>query len=102
MVERLSPASSPDPWAARGRGEVTGPLAPSASEPLLVSAAAAAELLGVSARTLWSLTHAGDMPFVRMGRRIMYSPESLRSWIAAQEARNARGRAVAATPARAS
>ena len=75
---------------------------PAPQEPLLVSAAAAAELLGVSSRTLWSLTHTGDMPFVRMGRRIMYSPESLRSWIAAQEARNARGRAAAAAPARAS
>ena len=102
MSQRSTPIPGTHAPIHLGRGEGVTSLPTQCPEPLLVSAAAAAELLGVSARTLWSLTHTGDMPFVRMGRRIMYSPESLRSWIASQEARNARGRTAAAPPARAS
>lgn len=60
-------------------------LTPSSQEPLLVSAAVATELLGVSPRTLWTLTHEGGLPHVKMGRRVLYSPDSLRAWIIAQE-----------------
>ena len=52
------------------------------SEPLLVSAREAARRLGISERLLWSLTNAGDIPHVRINRRVLYSPEDLRDWIA--------------------
>ena len=45
--------------------------------PLLISANKAAETLGVSARTLWTLTRAGTIPHVRLGRRVMYSLQCL-------------------------
>jgi excisionase family DNA binding protein len=45
--------------------------------PLLISANKAAETLGVSARTLWTLTRAGTIPHVRFGRRVMYTHNSL-------------------------
>jgi excisionase family DNA binding protein len=72
------------------------------SDPLLVNAHVASELLGVSERTLWTLTQTGGLPYVRVGRRVMYSPDSLRAWIAAQEARNARGKPDAGVSAAAS
>ena len=50
--------------------------------PLLISANKAAETLGVSARTLWTLTRAGTIPFIQLGRRVMYSPSSLQDWVA--------------------
>ena len=57
---------------------------------LLVGARAAAELLGISERTLWSISMPrGDLPVVRVGfgrkPRVLYSPTSLRAWIAARE-----------------
>lgn len=55
------------------------------NESLLIGAAAAAELMGVSARTLWTLTDSASLPHVRIGRRVMYRPESLRAWLAARE-----------------
>ena len=45
--------------------------------PLLISANKAAETLGVSARTLWTLTRAGTIPHVRLGHRVLYSPQCL-------------------------
>ena len=50
--------------------------------PLLVSANKAAETLGVSARTLWTLTRAGTIPHVRLGHRIMYTQSSLHEAVA--------------------
>lgn len=50
--------------------------------PLLISANKAAETLGVSARTLWTLTRAGTIPHVRLGHRIMYTHSSLHEAVA--------------------
>lgn len=52
-----------------------------APEPLLIGAKVAASMLGISARSLWALTNAGAIPVVRLGRRTLYSPAALRSWI---------------------
>lgn len=52
---------------------------------LLVSAHDAARMLNISERTLWSVTTPrGTLVCVRIGSRVLYSPESLRSWIAAK------------------
>jgi excisionase family DNA binding protein len=51
------------------------------NEPLLLSAKETAKLLGISERTLFTLTKAGDVPHIRIGRRIMYPRTSLVEWI---------------------
>ena len=50
--------------------------------PLLISANKAAETLGISARTLWTLTRDGTIPHVRLGHRIMYTHSSLHEAVA--------------------
>ena len=45
--------------------------------PLLFNATKAAETLGISPRSLWTLTRAGTIPHVRLGRRVMYSLQCL-------------------------
>lgn len=45
--------------------------------PLLINATKAAEKLGISPRSLWTLTQAGTIPHVRLGHRVMYSPQCL-------------------------
>ena len=54
---------------------------------LLASSRQAAHLLSVSERTLWGITSPrGSVPCVRIGSRCLYSPDALRTWIAAQTA----------------
>lgn len=45
--------------------------------PLLINATKAAEILGISPRSLFTLTRTGTIPHVRLGRRVMYSPQCL-------------------------
>lgn len=52
---------------------------------LLVSEQRAAELLGISSRTLWGLRANGQIPCVRVGRCVRYSVESLKRWIEERE-----------------
>ena len=54
----------------------------SEGEPMLISATQAAKTLGISPRSLWTLTRAGTIPFIQLGRRVMYSPSSLQDWVA--------------------
>ena len=49
----------------------------SESGPMLISAIQAAKELGISPRSLWTLTQAGTIPHVRLGHRVMYSPQCL-------------------------
>lgn len=51
---------------------------------LLLSAREAAAALCVCPKTLWSLTVRGDLPCLRIGRRVLYSPAALNEWIAHQ------------------
>jgi len=50
---------------------------------LLLSSKEAARALGVSARTLWTLTfnRQPGLPHVRIGRRVMYRLSDLEAWI---------------------
>ena len=57
---------------------------------LLIGAREAAKALAISERTLWELTNSGDVPHVRIGRRVLYDPDDLRAWI---DPRKVRGRA---------
>jgi excisionase family DNA binding protein len=47
---------------------------------LLVDAREAARLLGISTRTLWTLTDRGELPAVRIGSRVLYRVEALRQY----------------------
>lgn len=40
--------------------------------------------LGISPRTLHTLTHTGQVPHVRLGKRVLYPVEALRTWLAEQ------------------
>ena len=51
---------------------------------LLLDAHQAARALSISERTLWSLTDKGEIPSVRIGRRVLYDPRALRGWIDGQ------------------
>lgn len=50
--------------------------------PLLISIPQAAKTLGISTRKLFNLTRAGTIPHVRLGRRVMYSQNSLHEAVA--------------------
>jgi excisionase family DNA binding protein len=48
---------------------------------LLLTAPEAAEALSVCPRTLWELTHSGEIPVVRIGRLVRYDVRALQRWI---------------------
>ena len=45
----------------------------------------AARILGISERTLWSLTKKGEIPHVRTGRVVLYSIAALEEWLAGNQ-----------------
>lgn len=47
----------------------------------LLSVFEAAKALRISQRKLWQLTHDEHLPCVRIGRRVLYDPQDLLSWI---------------------
>lgn len=53
-------------------------------EPLAVSAAEAARLLGVSRPTIYQYIGREDFPSFKMGTRTLVSVEGLRLWVEAQ------------------
>jgi len=52
---------------------------------LLLTAREAAEALAISPRKLWSMTNAGEIPCVRIGRSVRYDVADLREFIDAQK-----------------
>jgi excisionase family DNA binding protein len=52
--------------------------------PILLSLKDAARALAVSDRSLWEWTKGGKVPHVRLGRRVLYSPDDLRRWVEGQ------------------
>lgn len=53
---------------------------------LLLAVREAAAALSVCEKTLWSMTEPrGDIPCVRIARRVLYDPADLRCWIDAQK-----------------
>jgi excisionase family DNA binding protein len=51
----------------------------------LLTVREAADVLRVSERTLWTLTHSGELRAVRVGRSVRYDQSDLASWIALQK-----------------
>jgi len=75
-------------WMQRKSPLQPRPIAPSQHagndqkhERLLITPREAAKLMSISERTLWTLTHKRDLPYVRIGRSIRYSPSDLVGWI---------------------
>ena len=59
---------------------------------LALRAPDAARALGVSERTLWTMTRAGEIPHVRLGRVIVYPVDELREWLRDRARRSVRRR----------
>lgn len=55
------------------------------AEALTMSVQEAAEQLGVSDKTVYTLTHRADFPTVKIGKRTRISTEGLKAWVRAQE-----------------
>ena len=52
---------------------------------LLLTPQQAAEALAISPRKLWSMTSAGEIPHVRLGRSVRYPIADLEHWIDGQK-----------------
>ena len=50
-------------------------------QPMLINTTRAASLLGISTRKLWTMTHSGEVPHTKLGRRVLYPPEALKRFI---------------------
>lgn len=61
--------------------------------PLALRAPDAARALGLSERQLWALTNAGEVPSVRLGKRLVYPVDLLRMWLTEQGRKALRRRA---------
>ena len=57
---------------------------------LLMDAHDTARALAISERKLWELTNKGEIPSVRIGRRVLYNPGALQGWIDGQAGKEAR------------
>ncbi|MCW5776505.1 MAG: helix-turn-helix domain-containing protein [Phycisphaeraceae bacterium] len=58
--------------------------APGDAEPLLMPSSRAHEMLGISSRQLCKMVAAKEVPHVRIGRRVLFSPRALEAWIDAR------------------
>lgn len=58
-------------------------------EPLAVSMAEAARLLGVSRPTVYQYANRADFPAFKIGGRTLVSVDGLRSWVARQAEKGA-------------
>ena len=74
MVPAITSSSSPSSTEKEFRVDVSFP-------PLLLKVRDAARTLTLSERKLWALTNSGDVPCVRIGRAVRYSPADLVNWI---------------------
>jgi excisionase family DNA binding protein len=53
--------------------------------PLLLSLKQAAQALSLSERTVWTMVQTGDLPHLRVGRRLLFSRAALEAWIEKQQ-----------------
>lgn len=63
------------------RGESESRIETSSQPPLALRAKEAARLLGISQRSLWTITKRKDIPHVRIGRTVTYPVDALRDWL---------------------
>jgi len=60
--------------------------APLAPNRLALRPKEAARALGISDRLLWTKTNMGEIPHVRIGKRVLYPVAELQLWLAEQAA----------------
>lgn len=65
----------------RRLSDVNGVVRPEPCTGLLWDVHATAKALNIGQRTLARLTRAGDIPCVRIGRRVLFDPRDLPVWI---------------------
>ena len=58
-----------------------------AESALLLTPAEAADRIRLSRRTLWTLTHRGEIRAIRIGRAVRYDEREIRRWIDLQGAK---------------
>lgn len=58
------------------------------SDRILLSIKDAAHLLSICERTLWSLVREQRIPHLRIGRRLLFSRDTLSTWVMEQQARD--------------
>lgn len=56
-----------------------------ASERLTVDAKGAAELMGICVRTVRKMLAEGELPYVRLGSRVLINVDTLRAYLIAKE-----------------
>jgi excisionase family DNA binding protein len=79
-------ASQPKTAVALTNGHSNRPHETAKPEPLAMRLQDAAELLGVSDRTLWTWTKKGIVPHVRIGGTVIYPYHALKEWLREQSA----------------
>lgn len=67
--------------SASGRSTTTSPVGDGNETKLLISEHEAAKTLGVCLRTMFTLRHVEKLPYIKVGTRVLYSPDALRAWI---------------------
>lgn len=55
------------------------------NQQILMNVVDAAKAMGISERTIWTLTQRHSLPCVRIGRRVLYDPLDLQKWIDMQK-----------------
>jgi len=48
---------------------------------LLVNLQVAARWCSISDRFLWGIAQAGDVPFIKLGNRVLFRPRDLKAWV---------------------
>jgi excisionase family DNA binding protein len=81
VTETLVQLQVGHPRQTCGTGDEVG----STPDALLWKAPEAAQALGISERSLWTLTQQGVIPHVKIGRSVRYAPGDLRAWIESQK-----------------
>jgi len=76
-------SDSPRESARTLAGSTSGTIKQQEHTPLLIDAKAAAALLAISPRKLWTLTRCNAIPSRRIGRAVRYCPTELRLWVVA-------------------
>lgn len=90
VVRKVIEKVTDPPVGKAAVAEVSSVMGTSPGEPagktdrLLLRAREAAETLGIGSRTLWVMTKCGEIPSVRIGKSVRYSPIQLQEWIEAQ------------------
>ena len=54
------------------------------TQPKLLTVKEVAEMLSISQRTVWSMTNAGEIPCVRIRKRVLYRLEHVQGFIDTQ------------------